>query len=84
MSLVTMISAAPRCNWLEIIRPRLLGAWKQGDGTIRLALAKETIMPAKTDKQRKFMRAELSRKRAGRKTRTGMGEKKLEEMASKK
>ena len=39
-------------------------------------------MPAKTEKQRKFMGAELGRKRAGKKT--GMSEKKLEEMASKK
>jgi hypothetical protein len=30
------------------------------------------------------MGAELARKRAGKKTRTGMSEKKLEEMASKK
>lgn len=41
-------------------------------------------MPAKTEKQRKFMGAELARKRAGKKTRTGMSEKKLEEFASKK
>jgi hypothetical protein len=41
-------------------------------------------MPAKTEKQRKFMGAELGRKRAGKKTQTGMSEKKLEEMASKK
>jgi hypothetical protein len=40
-------------------------------------------MPAKTEKQRRFMGAELSRKRAGKKTKTGMSEKKLEEMASK-
>ena len=40
-------------------------------------------MPAKTEKQRKFMGAELARKRAGKKTKTGMSEKKLEEMASK-
>ena len=40
-------------------------------------------MPAKTEKQRKFMGAELSRKRSGKKTKTGMSEKKLEEMASK-
>lgn len=40
-------------------------------------------MPAKTEKQRKFMGAELARKRSGKKTKTGMSEKKLEEMASK-
>jgi hypothetical protein len=41
-------------------------------------------MPAKTEKQRKFMGAELARKRAGKKTRTGMSEGELEKMASKK
>jgi hypothetical protein len=41
-------------------------------------------MPAKTEKQRKFMGAELARKRAGKRTKTGMSEKKLEKMGSKK
>ena len=41
-------------------------------------------MPSKTERQRKFMGAELARKRSGKKTKTGMSEKKLEEMASKK
>ena len=41
-------------------------------------------MPAKTERQRKFMGAELSRKRRGKKTKTGMSEKQLEEFASKK
>jgi hypothetical protein len=41
-------------------------------------------MPAKSEKQRRFMGAELARKRAGKKTQTGISEKKLEEMASKK
>jgi hypothetical protein len=40
-------------------------------------------MPAKTEKQRRFMGAELSRARAGEKTRTGMSEEKLSEFASK-
>ena len=40
-------------------------------------------MPAKTEKQRKFMGAELQRKREGKKTRTGMSENELEKMASK-
>ena len=40
-------------------------------------------MPAKTEKQRKFMGAELERKREGKKTRTGMSESELEKMASK-
>jgi hypothetical protein len=41
-------------------------------------------MPAKSEKQRKFMGAELARKSAGKKTKTGMSEKELEKMASKK
>jgi len=40
-------------------------------------------MPAKTEKQRRFMGAELSRARAGKKTQTGMSEDKLSEFASK-
>ena len=40
-------------------------------------------MPAKTEKQRKFMGAELQRKREGKKTQTGMSESELEKMASK-
>ena len=40
-------------------------------------------MPAKTEKQRRFMGAELERKREGKKTRTGMSEAELEKMASK-
>ena len=40
-------------------------------------------MPAKTEKQRRFMGAELSRARAGEKTQTGMSESKLREFASK-
>lgn len=41
-------------------------------------------MPAKSEKQRKFMGAELQRKREGKKTRTGMSEKELEDFASKR
>ncbi|MFL5779328.1 MAG: DUF3008 domain-containing protein [Chloroflexota bacterium] len=40
-------------------------------------------MPAKSEKQRKFMGAELARKREGKKTKTGMSEKELEKFASK-
>ena len=40
-------------------------------------------MPAKSEKQRKFMGAELERKREGKKTRTGMSEKQLEDFAAK-
>ncbi|MDE2021263.1 MAG: DUF3008 domain-containing protein [Patescibacteria group bacterium] len=40
-------------------------------------------MPAVSAKQRRFMGAELGRKRKGEKTRTGMSEKQLEEFARK-
>jgi hypothetical protein len=40
-------------------------------------------MPARTEKQRRFMGAELERKREGKKTQTGMSEAELEKMASK-
>jgi hypothetical protein len=39
-------------------------------------------MPAKTEKQRRFMGAELARKRSGKKTRTGMSEKQIEDYAA--
>lgn len=38
-------------------------------------------MPSKTEKQRKFMGAELARKRAGKKTKTGMSATKLRHFA---
>jgi hypothetical protein len=41
-------------------------------------------MPAKTEKQRKFFGADLARKRAGKKTRTGLSEQKLREHAKKR
>ena len=41
-------------------------------------------MPAKTERQRRFFGAELARKRAGKKTKTKMTEKQLEEFAKKK
>lgn len=40
-------------------------------------------MPAKSEKQRRFMGAELQRKREGKKTQTDMSEKELEDFASK-
>jgi hypothetical protein len=40
-------------------------------------------VPAKTEKQRRFMGAELERKREGKKTQTDMSEQELEKMASK-
>ena len=39
-------------------------------------------MPAVSEKQRRFFGAELSRKRTGKKTRTGLSERKLREFAS--
>jgi hypothetical protein len=41
-------------------------------------------MPAKTKKQQKFMGAELARKKAGKKTKTGMKKEQLEEFAEKR
>ena len=38
-------------------------------------------MPARSKKQQMFMGAELARKRAGKKTKTGMTEEQLEEFA---
>jgi hypothetical protein len=40
-------------------------------------------MPASSEKQRRFMGAELERKREGKKTVTGMSEQELEKFASK-
>lgn len=40
-------------------------------------------MPATSERQRRFFGAELARKRAGQKTRTGLSEGKLAEFASK-
>jgi hypothetical protein len=59
--------------------PRDNSAEKPGHATRR-----RSEMPAKTEKQRKFMGAELQRKREGKKTKTDMSEKELEKMASKK
>ena len=41
-------------------------------------------MPAKTERQRRFMGAELQRRRAGKKTKTKMTEKQLSEFATTK
>ena len=41
-------------------------------------------MPAESEKQRKFMGAELARKRAGKKTKTKMTVKQLRDYSSKK
>lgn len=40
-------------------------------------------MPSETERQRNFMGAELARKRAGKKTRTGMSESQLRDFAKK-
>ena len=45
--------------------------------------SKEAIVPAKSEKQRRFMGAELERKREGKKTKTDMTAKELEDFASK-
>jgi len=42
------------------------------------------MSPAKSKAQQRLMGADLARKRAGKKTRTGMSEKQLEEYASTK
>lgn len=41
-------------------------------------------MPAKSEKQRKMMGADLARARAGKKTKTGMSESQLDDFAKKK
>jgi hypothetical protein len=41
-------------------------------------------MPSKTEKQRRFMGADLERARKGEKTETGMSKKQLEDFAKKK
>ena len=41
-------------------------------------------MPAVSERQRRFFGAELSRKRKGKKTRTGLSEKKLKDFAKTK
>lgn len=41
-------------------------------------------MPAVSERQRRFMGAELARKRAGEKTQTGMSEEQLRDFAKKK
>jgi Protein of unknwon function (DUF3008) len=41
-------------------------------------------MPSKSKVQQEFMGADLARKRAGKKTKTGMSEKQLEDFASTK
>ena len=40
-------------------------------------------MPSKSEKQRKMMGSDLTRKRAGKPTQTGMSEKQLEDFAKK-
>ena len=46
--------------------------------------ARDNIMPSVSKRQMKFMGADLARKRAGKKTRTGMSEKQLRDYAKKK
>lgn len=42
------------------------------------------MAPAKTEKQRKFFGAELSKKRKGKKTKTGLSLKKIKEFTKKR
>jgi hypothetical protein len=85
------IVAGPR---MPVNRPALNGAGKADTGRRYAALtgaglgclstqSKGVDMPAKTEKQRKFMGAELQRKREGKETQTDMSEKELEKYASK-
>jgi hypothetical protein len=64
-----------------------LGAWAGPHSPLYLTrlriLGEEDTMPAKSEKQRKLMGADLARQRAGEKTRTGMSEAQLEEFAKK-
>ena len=51
---------------------------------LRFILGQEdTMSPSKSERQRKMMGADLARRRAGKKTRTGMSESQLEEFAQK-
>ena len=52
------------------------------EGTV-IGAKRRLRMPARTEKQRRFMGAELERKREGKKTETNMSESELEKMASK-
>jgi len=56
------------------------GSSKNQTGTATVSLH---VNPSHTEKQRKFMGAELGRLRAGKKTHTGMSAKQLEDFASK-
>ena len=67
----------------ESERPRPVMPVRAWPPTLIEVGRKEATMPAKTEKQRKFMGAELARKREGKKTKTGMSEKELEKYASK-
>jgi hypothetical protein len=50
---------------------------------LRFLLGQEDPMPAKSERQRKMMGADLARRRAGKTTRTGMTESQLEDFAQK-
>lgn len=61
-----------------LIVARFREAKSSGDG---LFVLEKFNMPAKSKKQQQFMGAELARKRAGKKTKTSMSAKQLEEYA---
>ena len=66
-------------------------ACRQHDGGLARILCRaqegrreaQALMPSTSEKQRRFMGAELGRKRAGKKTRTGMSEAQLRDFAKK-
>ena len=67
------------------MKPRRWLVYRVGEppGAIVIGAERRPQMPARTEKQRRFMGAELERKREGKKTQTNMSESELEKMASK-
>ena len=62
---------------LEMIR-----SWSSSSSTSRVSWQGGSDVPPKSEKQRRFMGAELERKRSGQGTQTGMSEKQLREFAA--
>jgi hypothetical protein len=61
-----------------------LGAWVGEHTPLYLTrYPPEEPMPSESEKQRRFMGADLARKRAGKKTKTGMSERQLKDFAKK-
>ena len=57
--------------------------WMQHPSTRKVLSSRSIAMPAESEKQRKFMGAELQRKREGKSTKTKMSEKQLRDFAKK-